>query len=381
MVCEERKAELRRVLLRLIAPNAALPEIDMLLLHDEWLAIDEMALQHRLQPLLYSAITSAVPVPTSIRVNWESAIRRTAIEVMAQRAEMADIVCKLRREGIETIALKGCWLGSYAWPAPEMRPMRDIDLMVTQRAQAEVAWDIVREGGWELGKPYEGAADGKELPELISPEGIALEIHRALWEDKQEAHRPMPKSDPAMLHRLKREDADDPALYLSEEDMFAHLVIHAAYSHWLDAGPLVLGDIDFLLQRWTPDWSQLWERAEREEWSRGAALMLALVDRWWRAGTFAASQCPHPAPEEIVEAAPDLLLQDLDHRRASRLVAEWDNRGGLIGRVLKHGAQPVEFAKKAMARAGELTDPEIRSQARQTVALKLWLESGQSSLA
>ncbi len=358
-----------------------MPEADALLLHDEWLVIDAMAHQHRLQPLLSNSVGRSLPVPPALREGWGQAARDAAIEMLAQRGAMFDLVRTLRSEGIETVALKGAWLGWYVWPAPELRPMRDLDLLTTQRAQAQVAWDIVRDSGWTLGKDHEGSEDGKELPELISPDGLALEIHRALWEDHHEAHRPMPVPDPAMFERTRSGDADDPARYLCEEDMFMHVVIHSAYSHWLDAGPLVLADIDFLLQRWTPDWPKLWERAEREEWSRGAALMLALVDRWWRPGTFAASQCPHPTPTAIVEAAPDLLLQDLDHRRASRLVAEWDNRGGIIGRVVQHGSQPIEFAKKAMARAGELTNPEIRAQARQTVALKLWLESGEQSLA
>ena len=381
MVSEERKAELRRVLLCMIAPNGLAPSLDPLLLHDEWLALDEMAVQHRLQPLLNSRVTAQLPVPTAVREGWKQATRNTALVALAQRGELFEVVRLLRSEGIETIALKGAWLAWNGWPEPELRPMRDIDLLVGQPAQAQVAWDILRDTGWTLGKPHEGAADGKELPELISANGIALEIHRALWERAEEVHRPMPKLDKHCFARRISGRYDDPAHYLSPEDLFAHLVVHSAYSHWLDAGPLVFGDIDYLLQNWQPDWARLWERAEREEWARGAALMLGMIDYWWRQGTLELSQCPHDVPEEIVAAAPDLLLQDLEHRRASRLVAEWDNRGGLIGRVVKHGAQPIEFAKKAMARAGELTDPEIRNQARHTVTLKLWLESGERGLA
>jgi hypothetical protein len=60
-----------------------------------------------------------------------------------------------------------------------------------------------------------------------------------------------PGRESALFDRASR--ACNGIVHPSSQDMLAHLIIHAVCSHWLDSGPAVLVDIDFLLQSSPPE--------------------------------------------------------------------------------------------------------------------------------
>ena len=360
-----RLPRLRRLLLELIAP-APLDTFPVGLTEQEWTAIDAMAEQHRLQPLLHYRRGEDGRIPALYRDGWAEARRTAALHSLAFRAELLAMTHRLTDAGIATVVMKGGALAWSVWPEPSLRPMRDLDLLLRDPAQADAAWGVLRASGYTLGKPFQGNADGKEMAELVSPVGVAVELHRHAWAASSEAQRIMPAGYEGMAARAA--PAADGVLVPQAQDMLAHLVVHAAYSHWFDCGPLVLGDVAYLLEHETFDWPQVRNRARREGWEKGLDLVLAIVARYWG---------PVPtqfaAPPELVDAAPDLMLQDLDHRRASLLAAEWHSRGGAIGRVAAHAGNPGEMIRKAVTRMGEWTDAEVRQTARSQISLRDWL--------
>ena len=348
---------LRRLLLALLRPDPADPGLEGLN-HEEWQMLDAMAAEHRLQPLLFAEWSGPARngvVPDAILIGWSQAYRAAAIAALAQKGALIGAVRMLEKSGLRPIALKGAWLAWHAHPAPALRPMRDIDLLV-ETHQAEAAWRLLHDAGHAapFGTPDKAAATrDKHLPPLIGPSGVVIEIHGACWETADQAGHAMPLArDSAMRAHAQMADG---VLYPAPEDMLAHLVVHAVYSHWLDAGPLVLADIDALVRKAPPDWPQFWADAEAEGWQKGAALLLGLTDRWRRPGLLEQCGCPESVPPTLLEAAPDLMLQAMEKRAGARILARLGREG-----VMATGRAKLAEAASNPHRAASLAGRRVR---------------------
>lgn len=383
---------LRRVLLELIRPDAAVPDLTAA----EWTELDRIAAQHRLQPLLHSLHRGTARLPAGIAVAWQAAHRISAMQAMVQRAELAETCALLTREGIPSVALKGAWLSARAYPDPALRPMRDIDLLVPQA-------DIVRAFEALLGAGYgragtselsleEAVRIDKHMDPLIAPRGTMIELHHRLWErDGRLDHASPTSNETEVLARAVRDE--DGIGYPAAQDLLAHLIVHAVYSHRLDVGPLVLSDVEHLLGTAPIDWPRFWADAAAHGWRDGARLILELVGRY-RPGVpidFSADPGP-PAPPDLLEAAPDLLLQDLATRASAGLAAKTIKQGpaGLAERITGRRKVAGEAAvtraatgpggllgwagSRALRSLRDLARADVRRQSRQLAALSQWLD-------
>lgn len=381
------EAQLRRIALLLLMPgagNAALSGLSA----NQWARLDGILAEHRLQPLLHAEHSGApTPVPEDIARGWAAAHRTAALAALRQRGVLLRAHRTLAEAGIRAVALKGTWLAWHAYRAPALRPMRDLDLLVASDLLPR-AWDALVNAGYSapLGGPQPALAKhDKHLPPLFSPEGVAIELHARVWENEAQAGHPMPRGGggEGFIERAQSDGDADPALYPRPDDMLAHLIVHAVYSHWLDCGPLVLADVDALLRRAAPDWPAFWRRAGDEGWQRGAALILGLADRWRRPGILAASGCPVAPPGELLDGAPDLLLQSAERRAEARIIARLQ-RDGVAGlaraKWAEAQAHPAHFASSMMRRAGQLLGGAASSRARGKAGrmkqLGDWLLSG-----
>ncbi len=264
---------------------------------DDWERLDRMAAQRRLQPLLHARRGADAAMPAFIADSWRTAWRIAAIEALAQRAELIELVAVLRGAGFAPLALKGAWLARHAYPEPAMRPMFDLDLLVARDEALDAYAALKRAGCVQLDPgelPLETLLDyEKHLPPLRAPRGTVIELHHRLWEPDGRMDHATPREDRAGLLARAVIDADGIA-YPGGEDMLAHLAIHAAYSHRFDCGPRVLADIDMLLRAAAIDWPRWWARAEDEGWREGARLLLELVARY----------CPNPALDFAADTGP-----------------------------------------------------------------------------
>lgn len=382
---------LRRLLLDLIG-TAAEPDLAGLAPAD-WLRLDALAAEHRLQPLLHAHAPDGVPA--EIRESWRAAHRAAAMIALAQRADLTETVALLRGKGIEPLALKGAWLAHHAYPELALRPCRDIDLLVAEDA-ALAGFEHLMEAGYTLAEaPEMSLADTlrleKHLPVLLAPRGTPLELHHRLWEPAGRLDHAMPEA-PGFAELAARAWRDGEGIaYLGGGDMLRHLVVHAIYSHRLDCGPLVLSDLALTLAAAPPDWSALWDEAAREGWREGAALLFALVERYRPETAIDWAGAGAPPPPELLAAAPDLLLQPLETRQSARFAAAALARGpGALFRRVKGergsaGQAPVQremvssggffgWARSRLARTlGDLAHGETRRQARDLARLGRWL--------
>lgn len=388
------RSALRRLLLDL-AGTASPPDLTPL---DEtgWAELDRIAAQHRLQPLLHARQRGNPAIPGSIAASWQTAHRIAAMQAMVQRAELAETCALLERAGFAPIALKGAWLSAHAYPEPAQRPMRDIDLLVTPETVIPAYKALLAAGHADAGKAEMALTDvvrlDKHMPPLRAPRGTWIELHHRLWERDGRLDHASPQGDEAAV-RARAGSGPDGIRYPAPQDLLAHLIVHAVYSHRLDCGPLVLSDIAMLTAAAPIDWPRLWADATAQGWRDGARLLLELTLHYHPAAPidFTADQ-GEPAPAALVEAAPDLLLQELETRASAGLAAATLKAGPaklaerISGRrkvadeapaarlTERDGGMLGWAGSRALRSLRDLSRADVRRQSRQLAALSKWLD-------
>ena len=358
----------------------------------DWAELDLIAGAHRLRPLLYANHHDNAAIPAALRTGWQAARRAATMQAMVQRAELTATHHVLIAAGIDALVMKGGWLAWHAYPEAALRPLRDIDLLVPT-GQLWAAWLARLAAGYRQAEAFDLPVDqllavDKSLPVLLAPHGTAIELHQHAWFPEGRLEYTSPPPDDAGLFARAARTPEGP-LHPSAEDMLAHLVIHAVYSHRLDCGPLLLPDIDYLLRAGPFDWDAFWGRAVAANYAGGARLVLDLVQRYRAPPGLDLAAAPVPAtPPALLDAARELLLQDLS-TRLSAGVAAAGPRGlwrRLTRRVeVKHGAAVhrdsardggyFAWATDRLARTlGDLANPAVRRQSRQLAQLSRWLD-------
>jgi hypothetical protein len=297
----------------------------------DWAEIDRLADMHRLRPWLAERWSdAALPIPTDLLERWHDSRRLAAIQALGQRADLVSAVKLLEAAGIASVALKGSWFAWYAYPAPALRPMHDIDLLVAPE-HAVRAYELLQQAGFARTRAFEHGleqtlAHDKHLPQLTSANGTVIELHMRCWPGPS----PRPRD---FIGRARQMTAGDPVLYPAADDLFAHVVIHAAVEGRFDCGALVLLDLEMLLRTETLDWARLLAEAEEEGWLRHAALLLALAERWPRPGLLERTGCKLRVPAAVLEHAERLIVQDLRTCREAVFlasIADAAASGGLL---------------------------------------------------
>jgi len=387
-------AALRRTLLDLLATaRQPVPALLAGMNNSDWDRLAAMASQHRLQPRLHALHRDNPAVPEAVRAAWRGEHRISAMRAMVQHAELRECCALLEAEGFAPLALKGAWLAWHAYPEAAQRPLRDLDLLVPEN-RVVAAYDALLAQGHVLDDELELTIDemvrmDKHLPAVAAPRGTRIELHHRMWEPDGRLDHSSPEGDEDAV-RARAVRIGEIA-YPSAEDMLAHLIIHAAYSHRLDCGPLVLSDIHFLLQASPIDGQALRVRAAREGWLAGASLLLALVAHY-HGGEVLEGFANAPPPTGLLAAAPDLLLQDLDTRKSaafaaaalaggpSALLRRMRGRreiaaGESVQRDLRDEGGFIGWAVSRLGRSlGDLAHGDVRRQSRELARLSRWLD-------
>lgn len=363
-----------------------------------WEGLDTLATQHRLQPLLHHRTASRSDIPSAIAARWAERRRMSAAMALHIQNELHTTVALLGAAGLTTIALKGAWLAWHAYPEPALRPMRDLDLLLSAET-AIPAFRHLLDNGYTWIEPSDLSLEDslrldKHLPPLLSPRGVVIELHQRLWEiDGRMDHRAPDADDEEFRRRCERQGG---ILFPAPTDMLAHLIIHAVYDHRLDCGGLVLSDVALLLHRRPVDWARFWAEARSRHYERGAALILSLV-RDWHDGE-APIEFPAdlpPIPEDILAAAGRLLFQDLETRQSAGVYATLHSAGlrRFFQRLLARRGSTMETATVSRDLAGEggylrwafsrlhrtlreFGNPEVIVQARDLGRFSRWLAEG-----
>ena len=390
-------AEAKRALLSLIGGQP--PRCDPRPL--DWREVFEMAAAHRLEPFLAWRLERGdCSAPSTVAASWREARRRGALLGLAHQAALRLALDRLGASHVPVVALKGVALAWRYYPEPSLRPMRDLDVLVPAERALEAA-ELLADAGFarESADPRvlaDALAASHELPSQRHPRlGVTIELHHRLTDPPHRRGYFMPQlSAPDVLARAVAVDCGGLGVPCpSPQDLAAHLIVHAAYGHRFDCGPLVLADLHFLSADPTIDWARLREDAQRQGWARGFDLLLALTSRWFgsSSGGF------EPPPDPILDAAEQALVPDPAARHQTLAAADFAGArtpaaiARAVARRLAPGPEVVAsegggrpmaafwpvWATRRIARlAGGLADRRARSEAQATARVMRWLEAG-----
>jgi hypothetical protein len=299
----------------------------------DWEKLAVAAKQHRLEPALHNFVLSrndTDAIPAALRRQWSEVFRTATLRSLRNQERLIRINAILSAASIPYAALKGSWLAYHAYPHPALRPMRDLDILVPAGRALETFEALLAAGFERLpqyGTPLEFAATAqKHLPPIRCPVmDVVVEVHNCIF---------MPDAGPAQLPNDIQTDrllerrvwypiGDVQIPFLSGTDTLLHLILHSAFDHVFNNGPLVIGDVAFLLARTRIDWDAFWARADAGGWTRGCVLMLHIAGRYHPISniTWPDGNALVP-PDDIVTAALDLMFQDDSVRAKIALVAE-----------------------------------------------------------
>lgn len=313
----------------------------------EWDVIGDMTKQYRLAPLLHHQLLGRGadwPVPEALRARWARGWRAAGERSLAVQQALIAVAALADREGLAYAALKGAWLAWHAYPNPALRPMRDIDLLLSE-ADALRLYVAMEAAGAVPGPVSHTPIDyalvhHKHLPPLHwGPQKIAFELHWRLSNPVEGEDRGAAAAvtDALLARRVRAPLGPAEIAYLDPTDMLLHLVVHAAYGRQpFDTGPQVLSDLARAIDSAAIDWPRFWGEAEAAGRAGGARLLFALVAKY-----MGKRETGDPAtaavPARLIAAAEALLLQDAG-RRAERgfatRMAETGRRRGKLALTL-----------------------------------------------
>ena len=360
--------------------------IPTLLNSQQWSELSRMASQHRLQPILHGKLRRShlqQAIPQSVQAVWATAFRQSAIHAMLAQSTLLKIAKTLGESDIAYAALKGAGLAWHVYTHPALRPMRDLDILVSPDCVLDAYQALIAAG-------FERAADdqtpvtfamehNKHLPGLLDPKtGIYVELHLRLF-DHQKTLNPnclLCRIEDLLAQPAWRELSSSRIAFLPVTETLMHLIVHSALEHHFDNGPQVLNDIDAILKSEMIDWPHFWTMAKDGGWERASQLLFALTERYHGAQPIQwATEFSQQVPSDVVEGSALMMLQDFDQRgdlaiqlellREAPLTARWR----LWEKAFPHRHVVASFAKVRDHPAAWLHYPAwLLSRLRRTVA-------------
>ncbi|WP_077146603.1 nucleotidyltransferase family protein [Sphingopyxis sp. KK2] len=408
------RTALAHLLLDMLASDRSADRAALAALSDaEWTLIGEMAKQHRLTPLLHRQMDDRGadwPVPEALRARWARGWRVSAERALAVQQALIAVGTLADREGLRYAALKGAWLAWQAYPQPALRPMRDIDLLLSEEDALRLH-AAMSAAGAEPGKfshtPIDFArAHHKHLPPLHwGPQRVAFEIHWRLSNPQAGEDRAGVAAATAALlaRRVRAKVGPADIAYLDPTDTLLHLVVHAVYGRQpFDTGPQTLSDVAQAIDAAAIDWPRFWAAAAGQGRDSGARLLFALVAKYMGARE-TRDPDPAPVPAPLIAAAEALMLQDMDARAERGFATQIAEAGGKRGKAAfawgrafppKHivahyagvpadswrvwPAYPVRMVDHAWQWVRQRGDPALDAEVADARAMRAWLAGGAS---
>lgn len=335
-----RLEELQRLLLDMLSTQRPVDVATVTQLGEEdWQAILGMVRQHRLGPLLHWQLTherAGVPVPETVRSALAGMFRAAAMRSLSAQRDLLEVCRLLNAAGIPSIPLKGAFLAYFSYPHAALRPLRDIDLLVPADLGVAAFTALVDAGYLKFdyygGDPEHCAETARHLPPLrAAADRLLIELHVRL-----PGYRTDRQSQDDVFDYWQRTNEKSTGgmnlRYLGPTDLLYLLIVHAAYEHKLDNGPLVLSDIRYLVNGSDIDWPLFWRLAEAGNTARGCELLLRMTEHYFGSLPIRYSREDAGVPEgfdAMIAVAPALFLRD---ERAGHVMVL---AGGLAGKSLR----------------------------------------------
>ena len=241
-----------------------------------WEYITEIAIEHRLAPLLYYSLKKIDDgtVPQEIMKTLHKTYVQSLAHSIVISRELADILKALSDMQIEVIVLKGAALASTIYPDIALRPYGDIDLLVREhdRNKTEAVFSQL---GYGALHNYRLGFSEKLANQTCYTKGMAsIDLH---WHITG-----LPHSKYIDVYQFWKSavpvniDGVD-TLILCPEHLLLHLCVHNSKHYYLYLYQLV--DISELIHHYNLDWELILEETQRYRLDFPMRYALSFVER------------------------------------------------------------------------------------------------------
>lgn len=229
---------------------------------DDWEPLAEQAERHGLAPLVYRHMRGAgLTLPNTQTIQLRALTLRHRSAAATRAKALGEILGMFQQEHIRVLLLKGAALAHMVYPSPGLRPMRDVDLLVSPE-HAVAAQQALRDLGFSAPEQHSVYMhDHHHLPGASRHQDgmmVSVEVHHdALSGDVPASIRPDNLTEPAREFPLE----EGSAWALGHIDMLRHLCHHT----FEPIAEIKLGSVADLLayaERFLDEID--WNRVERE---------------------------------------------------------------------------------------------------------------------
>ena len=315
---------------------------------EEWRKLLDLALRHRVTPLLYLQLKEhgAAEVPPEITQELRDDYMNTAACNMRLYHQLSGVLKRFYEDHIPVIPLKGVYLAARVYGNIAVRPMNDVDLLVKQTDLSRVQ-DILVDQGYAASeenvlfsmhhlRPYKK----RKFPTIE----IHFNIVDAPFSHRLDLEQLWARTQPDSIQGVE-------VLTMCPEDLLLHLCTHTGFQHGFDNGIMSLFDISHTIKHYEAilDWEHVLNRGK--EWGVSKCVYLAL--------SLAKKIAGASVPEQIMmglevyndgfdaAALAEELLFHKDDAVLSENIAKLFNNDSLLDQ-LKHFMNYTFPAKKVM---------------------------------
>ncbi len=152
----------------------------------DWAAVPALAEAHGIAPLVYRHLVDAgASLSLPVKRELQGLVVRHRLANQVRTRVLIDILSKYESAGIRVMVLKGAALSHLLYPEPGLRPMRDLDLLVSpadllraQRLLGEMGFDApLVPAGYNPDHRHLSAATL-----IVDGVTVGVEVHRNLFE-------------------------------------------------------------------------------------------------------------------------------------------------------------------------------------------------------
>ncbi len=294
---------------------------------DQWQTIIDTARAHSLLPMLLWTVKRAVPDLVSGEA-WEEVLtvaRNSAVRHVWHEYAQTEIERAFREAAIPVVWLKGVALARMVYPQPALRPMGDIDALISYE-RCDEALALVRSLGFEFYEYPKFIATGMREAEQdhhyrlqgSKYDGIFLELHFRIINDGRVVF-PLEKEQWFLTqidHSIEMLPTFKPEAFL------LHLCAHAVLHHGEDEGFLSrFFDIHRLVIGKPVDWALFVDQAVKFRWSSAAEYALLVTKTLFHT----------PIPDDVFTGLESRRLRDEDTARILGLQGKGANMQIVLG--------------------------------------------------
>ena len=223
-----------------------------------WEDIPRLAELHGIAPLVYKHLQAAeIDLPENTKNDLKAHYLRHNHANRVRTRALVEILQSFQSADIQVLVLKGMAIAHLVYPHPRLRPMSDIDLLVSKK-DAQRGQDLLLELGFRVLASHDTPSDHHHLPAVqrrIDGVNVYIELHHNLTR----ALTPHTGFEALYPSALSFELEGIPASALSYENMLAHTYHHAMDASIQPFRLIWIADMISLVERYTEqiDWDML----------------------------------------------------------------------------------------------------------------------------